>query len=192
MTKYKHRTAADITFTTDATGRRIAHVGLSGTKERAKLLAEDLDRIVAAGYSLLWSFTATGRNRRYVLLQAINPKGRKRTLTVARLITKAGRGQIVKYLDGDRLNLLPENLLVAEGISWTPADRVEPCKVSHDRAEEDAQAPTAATGRLKGNPLQRVKPGRPPHRVRHQSKVTAKTEATSADVLPKISETVSK
>lgn len=185
MTKHKHRTTAATTFTTDASGRRIAHVGLSGTTDRAELLAEDLDRILADGYSPLWSFTITGGDRWYVLVRANNPKGRQRTITAARLVAKAGRGQVVKYADRDRLNLLPENLLVMEGTAWTPVDRVTPRKASQERREGDAQAPAPAPDRQPTeNRGHRAKPRRPAHRVR--------CEATSADVSPQISETVSK
>ncbi|OZB59014.1 MAG: hypothetical protein B7X39_13020 [Lysobacterales bacterium 14-68-21] len=191
----KHKQRAATTFTTDASGRRIAHVALSGTTERTKLLADDLDRILADGYSPLWSFTITGGDRWYVLVPANNPKGRQRTLTVARLVAQAGRGQIVKYADGDRLNLLPENLLVKEGTAWTPIDRVTPRAVSQERNEGDAQAPMdvldkpAQRGEHCGH---RARAPRPTHRVRSSRQPGGETEAADPDVPPQISVTVSK
>jgi hypothetical protein len=138
MIKYKQRSAT--TFTTDASGRRIAHVSLSGTQDRCKLLAEDLERILSEGYSPWWSSTSTGGRHRYVLVKAANPRKRERSLTVARLVMEAGKGQVVKYADGDRLNLLPENLLVRKGRAIASVAGLSPGK----GVQRDAQEPRAA------------------------------------------------
>jgi hypothetical protein len=127
MKKQKQRAAT--IFTTDHEGRRIAHVALTGTQGSAKLLADDLERILMDGYSPCWAYTRTGGDRWYVQLQTYNANGRPRSVTIARLITDAVRGQSVGYIDGDRLNLLPENLLMKKGGAWVAVDRLQPRKV---------------------------------------------------------------
>jgi len=126
MKKQKQRAAT--TFTTDQDGRRIAHVALSGTDERTKLLAEDLERILMDGYSQFWEYTRTSGKHWYVQVRVYNTKGRPRSITVARPIVGAVRGQCVGYADGDHLNLLPENLLMKKGGAWVAVDLLQPRK----------------------------------------------------------------
>ena len=108
-------------YTRDARGNQLAHVAVNGTRDRAVLHADDLARILDEGWSPHWSLQNTGCHR-YVLVWAHGPKGKPRTLTVARLVANAGKGEIVRYADGDRLNLRRDNLLVRKGTAWTPVD----------------------------------------------------------------------
>jgi hypothetical protein len=109
-------------FSRDTRGNRLAHLAVNGTKDRAVLLADDLERILEAGWSTNWSLESTGGRHRYVLVWARGPSGKPRTLTVARLVAQAGKGQVVRYADGNRLNLRRENLLVRKGTAWMPVD----------------------------------------------------------------------
>lgn len=129
MKKIKQRAAT--TFTTDSNGQRLAHVALAGTNQRATLYTEDLERILADGWSPFWSFTITDKTaprRKYVLVHGYNAKGRHRSITVARLVAEVSKGQRVKYADGDRLNLRRENLLMKKGGAWMPLESLRPNK----------------------------------------------------------------
>jgi hypothetical protein len=129
MKKVKHR--APTIFTIDSEGRCLAHVALAETNERATLYAEDLERVLAEGWSPFWSYTSTDKSaphRRYVLVNAIGARGQPRSLTIARLVAKASKGQHVKYADGDRLNLCRENLLVKKGGAWMALESLQPSK----------------------------------------------------------------
>ena len=104
---------APTTFTTDADGQRLAHVALANTNQRATLYAEDLDRLLAAGWSPYSHCYETNGRHRYVLVRAYTPDGKRgRTMTVARLVADAGKQQRVVYIDGDRANLRRENLCI--------------------------------------------------------------------------------
>jgi hypothetical protein len=128
MKKYKQQAAP--TFTIDASGQRLAHVALSGTTERTTLYADDLENLQAAGWSRHWSLASTGGRFRYVLAYARNPIDRVRSITVARLIAGAGKGQRVTYADGNRLNLRRDNLRIVTGggNAHTPAAAIQPSK----------------------------------------------------------------
>lgn len=111
----KQKQAASTEFTTDADGQQLVHVALANTDRRATLYAEDYDRILAAGFSPCWSITSTGGRFEYVLVAARSPANGKRSLTVARLVAEAGKGQRVGYSDNDRLNLRRDNLTINQG-----------------------------------------------------------------------------
>lgn len=111
---------APTTFTTDAHGQRLAHVALANTSQRATLYAEDLERLLAAGWSPYWTHTSTGGRFRYVLARAANPRGRQRSITVARLIVQTAKGFRVEYIDGDRCNLRRDNLRAVKGGGYAP------------------------------------------------------------------------
>lgn len=140
-TRVKER--AQTTFSTDTEGQLVAHVALFGNEHVVTLYAEDLDRILADGWSPNWFLTSTGGHIRYVLVNARSPKGAPRSLTVARLVAQVGKGQMVAYADGDRLNLRRDNLLVRRGTAWTPVEALQPKKETRttlaDRAEPAPQ-----------------------------------------------------
>lgn len=120
---------APTTYSTDANGNRLAHVALSGTDQRATLYADDLERVLAEGWSPFWSWSNVGSRYRYVLVCAGAPgSGRRRSMTVARLLAGAGKGRRVEYIDGDRANLRRDNLRIVKGggCAHTPALAVLP------------------------------------------------------------------
>lgn len=102
-------------FTTDADGLRLAHVALANTDKRVTLYAEDYDRLITDGWSRHWALTNTGGRFEFVLVNGRGPHDRTRTVTVARLIARCGKGQRTHYADGDRTNLRRDNLTVSKG-----------------------------------------------------------------------------
>lgn len=109
-------------FTTDADGQQLAHVALANTNKRATLYAEDHAWLMAKGWSPYWSLTNTGGRHDYVLANARGPRDTPRTITIARLIAQAAKGQRVTYADGDRTNLRRDNLVVVKGGGLTKAN----------------------------------------------------------------------
>lgn len=91
-------------------GRRCVRVPLASGKGHAELFAKSFDTLTAAGFSPLWSLNSNGNGRAYVKARTTNNQR-----TVARLITQAGPGQQVDYLDGNPLNLRLDNLKVRRG-----------------------------------------------------------------------------
>lgn len=106
----KIKQQAPTIFTTDAAGQRLAHVALANTNQRATLYAEDLELLLAAGFSRYWKFMRDGRGSTYVAVRAYTPEGYKREILVARLIADAKRRECVRPNDGNTLNLRHENL----------------------------------------------------------------------------------
>lgn len=117
-------------FTTDADGQELAHIALANTDRRATLYAEDFQRLMDAGWSPHWSLTNTGWRFAYVLAHACNPMNRSRSITLARLIAQAAKGQRVTYADGDRTNLRRDNLRIVKGggIAKAHASALRPSK----------------------------------------------------------------
>jgi hypothetical protein len=113
-------------YTTTADGRQLVHVELANTDQRATLYADDFQRWLVAGFSPFWSFTSTGGRFRYVLAATRSPSNSKRSLTVARWIAGAGKGQRVCYADGDQLNLRSENLELVRGPAKAAAAWLKP------------------------------------------------------------------
>lgn len=98
---------------TDAGGHTLVRVHLcDGTA--AIVDAEDFDRLMSLGFSPRWFPSGDGQGRSYVCVapppgSALNHSTR---VNVARLIAPpASRGVVVKYADGNRLNLRRENLI---------------------------------------------------------------------------------
>jgi len=97
-------------------------VTLGNSPKKAQVHRDDLERVKAAGYTGAWflngcngySYVRTGRSDLVGRLES-----------VARIIAEAKPGQIVKYRDGDRLNLRRDNLYLGSGRSkarrWTEA-----------------------------------------------------------------------
>jgi hypothetical protein len=101
------------TYFTDAAGRLIALQPLANNRGTTQLRAEDLKRCGAAGCGPPWFWNTNGHGRGYVRTR--NPGTQRNTVIAARLIAGAGPGEVVHYCDGDRLNLLPENLRIGDG-----------------------------------------------------------------------------
>jgi hypothetical protein len=108
-------------FTTDDNGQQLAHVALANTNQRATLYAEDYAWLMSEGWSPFWSLTNTGGRYDYVLANARGPRDNPRTVTLARLIAQAAKGQRVTYADGDRTNLRRDNLVIVKGGGLTKA-----------------------------------------------------------------------
>lgn len=111
--KQKQQAAPE--YTTDADGQELAYIALANTDRRATLYAEDFQRLRDAGWSPHWSLTNTGGRFAYVLAHARNTMNRPRSITLARLVAQAAKGQRITYADGDRTNLRRDNLLIVKG-----------------------------------------------------------------------------
>ena len=77
----------------------------------AKLLASGYDHLRGRGLSECWTSNSNGRSNSYVRASQAGATGG--LITVARAVAGAGRGQCVRYRDGNRLNLRNDNLYFA-------------------------------------------------------------------------------
>jgi len=102
-----------VTFCLDHDGEPIALVPLANHSKPAKVFRDDLDRLVAAGYSDQWTFNKAGPPYSYVRCAVSNRRGN--LVSVARLILNAPSGRVVTYLDENRLNLRRDNLTLKPG-----------------------------------------------------------------------------
>jgi hypothetical protein len=106
-----NRTPPETTTYVDAQERTIVRVTLSNGKGYSELMLSDYERIVAAGFTGPWYWNSNGQTCAYVRVHH-DSWGLE---TAARLIARAGAGQCVRYKDGNRCNLRPENLLIVKG-----------------------------------------------------------------------------
>jgi hypothetical protein len=100
----------------DADGCDCLRVPLAGNRGDAIIDAYLLPTLQAAGLRDGWSFNRAG-NARYRYVRG-HLSGHN-TITVARLITGAQRGQHVCYRDGNPLNLRESNLYLVRGRAKT-------------------------------------------------------------------------
>lgn len=146
-------------YFTDNSDRHLVRIALANTEQRATMYAEDFHRWLAAGFSPFLSLTSTGGRHKYVLANVRSPRNTLRSLPLARWIAGAGRGERVRYADGDRLNLRRENLVIVKGggsakaaVAWLrPNDGTTPLRkcqraasCSLGRCVVDAEAPQLA------------------------------------------------
>jgi hypothetical protein len=112
------RRLVPITRTHDTDGRPIAVIPLAngGT---AKMLAADWQEWNRLGLPTRWTLNPTGNGHAYV--RAARTRATGCLFTPARVLLEAGRGQIVRYRDGDTSNLRRDNLYLASG----PAKRCD-------------------------------------------------------------------
>jgi len=102
-----------VRFTLDADKKAIALVPIYGSKEPAKLLAEDYAALIEAGFGDRWILNDNGKGYAYVrCASAKHLLGN--TETVARLILNLPKGHRVCYQDHNRLNLRRDNLVLVE------------------------------------------------------------------------------
>lgn len=98
---------------TDAGGHTVVRVYLcNGT--HAVVDEDDFDRLVSLGFSPRWFPSGDGKGRSYVCVTPPPESGLNHStrINVARLIAPpASRGVVVKYADGNRLNLRRSNLI---------------------------------------------------------------------------------
>ena len=94
-------------------GAAIVLVPLANWSVPARLLAAEFDRVIAAGFSTSWTLNHNGRGCCYVRCAHRNATGR--LVSVPRIVADAGSGEVVKYRDGNRLNLRRDNLELDAG-----------------------------------------------------------------------------
>lgn len=86
------------------------------TGEVAMIDREDYERFVQEGVSLNWCKTTDRRgNGPYV---QVWHKRFKNIVTVSRLIMRAGKGEVISFRNGDRLDLRKSNLKTDNGPAW--------------------------------------------------------------------------
>jgi hypothetical protein len=101
-------------ISTRSAGRAAVRVELTNAPgQQAVVDADDFAALVAQGYSRSWYVNRSGTGQTYVRLSSRKWLGNNET--VARLIVGAGKGQVVKYRDGDPLNLRRRNLVLKRG-----------------------------------------------------------------------------
>jgi hypothetical protein len=91
---------------------RLVYVPLANGQS-AVLEAETFDNLRSLGLTDQWTASSNGYGQSYVRCKG--PGSSSGSVTVARLITMAGRGQVVRYRDGDRTNLRRSNLYLSNG-----------------------------------------------------------------------------
>jgi hypothetical protein len=97
----------------DENGQRCVRVPLANAAGEAVTYWETYWELIDSGVSSHWRYNHNRggqRGDRYVKAYVGSE-----SQTVARLILKAGRGEVVHYRDGNRLNLRPDNLYLTAG-----------------------------------------------------------------------------
>lgn len=91
-------------------GTPLKAVSLPGgeTPNEAVVDLDDFQSLMGMGLSVSWRISSG-----YVVAPSSNALGGY--VSVARVLTDAGPGQIVRYIDGDRFNLRRSNLALEEG-----------------------------------------------------------------------------
>lgn len=131
-------------FETTACGKLLALVPLAGDRGMARLDAEDYRRLRAAGVSDQWTLNAgkRGSGTVYVRCMLAGQAGQRGNLaTVARLIVNAPKNLIVRYRNGDRLDLRRQNLTIERDPNKTRAGKR---KAPRKGAARPVEARTAA------------------------------------------------
>lgn len=96
------------------TGTPLVDVPLSRGRH-ATLDAADFDHLTAdCGFTPAWQVNSDGKGKDYVRC-TVSGLPKNGNIVVARLVTKARRGQVVRYRDGNPLNLRRENLAIEGG-----------------------------------------------------------------------------
>lgn len=100
------------TCTYDSQGKPIVLVPLANHPEPAIIDADDFDALMKAGVSDQWFLNDNGSGYCYVRCCA---KMGDNLMTLARLIRCPAVGRVIRYGDGNRLNLRRANLGVSRG-----------------------------------------------------------------------------
>jgi hypothetical protein len=98
-------------------GRELIKVPLGRTDKHCYVYKEDREFLRRLGLSMNWNVSPQG----YVTAACSNSSNGY--VLVARILMNAGRGQQVKYKDGDALNLRTENLYVTQSKGALRRDR---------------------------------------------------------------------
>lgn len=106
------RTFSPFTVYTDYKGRRIARV--EAAKDAYFELLESDWRAARKHVGPTWYLSGNGSGGAYVMAA---PRPGLGPVPLARIIKQAREGERVKYMDGNTLNLRPENLKVDRGYS---------------------------------------------------------------------------
>lgn len=98
---------------TDENGQRCVRVPLANSAAEAVTYWETYWDLIGSGVSALWgcNYNRGGQHGERYVKARVGGKPQ----TIARLILKAGPGEVVHYRDGNRLNLRPDNLYVTAG-----------------------------------------------------------------------------
>jgi hypothetical protein len=107
------KTKRTISHTQDHDGAAVVMVPLANHPFPAKLLASDYDALTALGVTDQWTYNPNGRGDRFYIRCGADCRGK--LLSPARVLMNAQAGEVVKYHDGDGLNLRRDNLYFASG-----------------------------------------------------------------------------
>lgn len=130
----RRRTAREAIHITDENDEAIVLVPIANSPRSARIRVEDYRRITEdLGYSKCWQYNNKGRANSYVRLGLMaHQRGAgdwglpvlPTHIPVARLVLNAAPGMVVRYRDGDRLNLVADNLYVqsAEDVEYPGKD----------------------------------------------------------------------
>jgi hypothetical protein len=108
----RKRKLPTVTPAVDSDGKAIVYVSLGNSPLKVRMFPEDFDLLKSRGLGGGWYLSKDGRGHTYVLVSS-----REKDTTVARrllAINAYGARVRVKYIDGDRLNLRRDNLIVVE------------------------------------------------------------------------------
>lgn len=94
-------------------GAPVVFVQLAKGAGECRMFEDDYNKLMAFGLSPNWCFNASGNGARYVRAGLSAVRGK--LVTVARVLTGAGAGERVRYLDWDHLNLRSDNLYFTAG-----------------------------------------------------------------------------
>lgn len=118
-------------------GAQVVFVPLANGKGIARVLPDDFDALVAAGFTKSWSLNSNGGGNAYVRAYQSNASGRH--VTVARVIAGARSGQCIRYWDRDPTNLRADNLRMDRGYARRDDAALVAATVVEPAAVDDGQ-----------------------------------------------------
>ncbi|WP_417624020.1 hypothetical protein [Paremcibacter congregatus] len=111
LTMNDYKTKRTPIHTYDLDRKPIVLVPLGGNianGQHAKLLKKDYEELLSRGYSPNWCLLDDGSGRNQYVTLYDRMKGNQ--VKVPRLIMSASSDQVIRYMDGNRLNLRRDNL----------------------------------------------------------------------------------
>lgn len=97
----------------DPNGTPIVRIPLAKGRGVAVLFAEDFDQLTALGVSPRWCLNADGK-RSVSTVRVACAEATGGLLSIGQLIMDAPPGRAVRHVDGNRLNLRRDNLMLVE------------------------------------------------------------------------------